>query len=173
MLKVGDRAEVTVTSAQVFGLFCRVGTDEVLVRIPYVSWIASFASCCQFAEPGDVLSVKITHMDPESGQFSGAIRDLYPDPWASDVLQAGAVHEAIVRRYVPEADRCDGRPAYLLEMLPGAFAMLCASDLSFRPGERCRVLLESVHPERHAVVLAPVDNDSEQAVADQLPARGE
>ena len=165
MLKVGDRAEVTVTSAQVFGLFCRAGTEEVLVRIPYVSWIASFASCQQIAEPGDVLSVKVTHVHPESGQVSGDMRALYPDPWKNDALQAGEIHEATVRRCVPEADRCDDQPAYLVEVLPGAFGMLCASDHSLLPGQRCNVLLKAVNPERHSVVLALVDNGSEQDAA--------
>jgi hypothetical protein len=46
-LEPGDVVRVVVRKTAVFGLFCEYGTHEILVLIPEVSWIPSFASCEQ------------------------------------------------------------------------------------------------------------------------------
>ncbi len=125
MVAAGDIIEVEVVSVAVFGLFCRYGEQEVLVLIPEISWIASYNSCEQFASPGDRFRVKVLRVDAESGQVSGSIIALHPNPWQSDQLALGTEYRARVVRPVANADRCGGAPGYLLELLPGAYVMMC------------------------------------------------
>jgi len=141
MLAAGDVIEGEVRTVAVFGVFCRCGEQEVLVRIPETSWVASFCSCEQFAEPGDRLTVKIIHVDERTGKIAASIKALFPDPWASGELAAGTEHLASVVRYVEKADRCVDRPGYLIEMVPGAYAMLCANGVSFKVGQRVSVVI--------------------------------
>jgi len=160
MLKVGDRVEVEVRKVEPFGLFCRAGTEELLVLIPEISWIAPM-TCSEFAEAGDTLTVKITIADSESGTIGATIRGLHPDPWEQGVLKVGSVHDTTVRKYVPEARKCDGQPGYLVEVVPGGFGMLPAAGLSLSAGQRCRVVLKDVMPESGAVVLALAEGGGE------------
>ena len=94
MVAVGDIVEVEVVSVAVFGLFCRYGEQEVLVLIPEISWIASYNSCEQFAAPGDRFRVKVLRVDDVSGQASGSIIALHPNPWQSDKLALGTEYRA-------------------------------------------------------------------------------
>jgi ribosomal protein S1 len=80
MVAAGDILDVEVQTVAAFGLFCRAGEQQVLVRIPETSWVASYCSCQQFAAPGDRLRVRVLHVDPESGQASASITALYPNP---------------------------------------------------------------------------------------------
>lgn len=70
MLTTGQVVEVEVRTVAVFGVFCRHEDQEILVLIPEISWIASFSSCHQFAEPGDRWTVKIIHGDVGTGKIS-------------------------------------------------------------------------------------------------------
>jgi ribosomal protein S1 len=84
----------------VFGLFCECGTHEILVLIPEISWIPSFANCEQVAAVGDELEVKIIHIDRERNKIAGSLVAFHPesDPWhgkwqlgVGDVLNATVV----------------------------------------------------------------------------------
>jgi hypothetical protein len=66
MLNPGDVVWAVVRKTAVFGLFCAYGTHELLVLIPEVSWIPSFASCEQVAAVGDELEVQIVHIDADA-----------------------------------------------------------------------------------------------------------
>ena len=125
MVAAGDIIEVEVVSVAVFGLFCRYGEQEVLVRIPEISWIASYNSCEQFASPGDRFRVMVIYINAVSGQVSGSIKAICPDPWPSDKLAVGTEYRARVVRPVASADRCGGAPGYLLELFPAAYVMMC------------------------------------------------
>jgi hypothetical protein len=124
MLAIGDTVAVEVTSPQVFGVFCRHASDDMLVVIPETSWIASFNSCLHFAETGDQLTVKIKDIDTPTGKFAASIIDLYPDPWSNGRIVIGRSLDARVVRFVASADRCNGKPVYLIELFPGSYAML-------------------------------------------------
>ncbi|HYF62846.1 MAG TPA: hypothetical protein VD886_08515 [Herpetosiphonaceae bacterium] len=157
-LAPGQIVEAEVEAAEVFGLFCRASGRSLLVRIPEVSWIAAFCSCRQFAAPGDRVTVIVTEIDP-AGRIYASIRQVHPDPWAAGRLAPGAILRARVARPVPAADRCADGPGYLLEMLPGAYAMLCADDLALQPDQRLPVRIAGADPPRRAVKLEIVTDD--------------
>jgi ribosomal protein S1 len=82
-LEPGDIVRARVRQTAVFGLFCEYRTHEILVLIPEISWIPSFASCEQVAAVGDELEVKIVHIDRERNKIAGSLVALHPesDPW--------------------------------------------------------------------------------------------
>lgn len=135
MLAVGDIVDVTVTSPQVFGVFCRADSNDMLVVIPETSWIASFNSCMQFAQPGDRLQVKIKNIDLPTGKIAASVKDIYPNPWDTGQIIVGAKYNARVVRFVANADRCNDKAGYLVELLPGGFAMLPAGELHLHANE--------------------------------------
>ncbi len=155
MLAAGGVIDVEVARVEVFGLFCRAGAQEVLVLIPDISWIASFCSCRQFATPGDRLTVQILNVDAERGQVAASVRALHPDPWPSGRLAVGTLHQARVVRYIESADRCRNGPGYLLELLPGAYAVLCGAML-LENGQVCSVTVTASDFSMRAVRVAPV-----------------
>ncbi len=154
MVAVGDVVEATVTAVRVFGVFCRFETTDILVLIPETSWIASFNSCEQFAAPGDTLTVKIKHFDKASGKVAASIKDRYPNPWDSRALEVGTQHLARVVRYVEVSDRCNNQPAYLIELLPGAYTMLSANGVSLQQEEFVSVTIRHSDAFNHAVSVA-------------------
>ena len=144
---VGDVLSATVVRAEVYGLWLEYEGHKMLLKIPDTSWIASFNSCRQFAAPGDRLDVKVLAIDRESGAVSASHKLLYPEVHPLDAesrLSFEEVIEARVVRYVEEADRCDGRPSYLVEVRPGAYCMLCAHylDAELEVGSYVRVWVE-------------------------------
>ena len=74
-MRTGDVVRAVVRKTAVFGLFCEYGRHEILVLIPEVSWIPSFASCDQVAAVGDELMV--AHHDEEWGVPSHDDRHLF------------------------------------------------------------------------------------------------
>jgi hypothetical protein len=124
------------------------------VLIPETSWVASYCSCHQFAAPGDRLRVKIIHVDAASGKVSASITALHPDPWPCGLLALGTEHQARVVRFVESADRCGDGPGYLLELLPGAFVMLCGAVPPLVVGQTCGVTVVESDFSKRAVRVA-------------------
>jgi uncharacterized protein GlcG (DUF336 family) len=160
-LNPGDVVRAVVRKTAVFGLFCEYGTHEILVLIPEISWIPSFASCEQVAAVGDELEVKIVHIDRERNKIAGSLRALHPgsDPWhGAWQLGVGDVLEATVVRWVEKADRCGDAGAYLLALRPAALVMLCGQEAGrFKSGDRVAVKVAEIDA-RHGkvtVVLVP------------------
>jgi predicted RNA-binding protein with RPS1 domain len=148
MLAAGQIVEVEVETVAPFGLFCRYEGQEVLVLIPETSWIASFNSSLQFADPGDRLTVKVTGVDADRRKVSASVKAVHPDPWPGDLLAPGSKHRARVVRFVERADRCGDGPGYLLEILPGAYVMLCGGP-ALEKGQTCAVtVVQSDFPMR-------------------------
>jgi predicted RNA-binding protein with RPS1 domain len=162
VLRIGDVVVAEVTNVQVFGIFCKHGTQELLVRIPEVSWIASFNSCLQVACPGDHLTVKIIHIDEASLEIAATIKGLFPDPWQTDQLQIGTTHTATVVRYVDKSDRCGNNSAYMLQLLPGSFVMMGAKDLLLQIGQNLYVTISDSQPHTNSVRVVPASQGSEQ-----------
>ncbi len=105
-LAPGDVVRAVVRKTAVFGLFCEYARHEILVLIPDISWIPSFASCEQVAAVGDELDVKIVHIDRERNKIAGSLLALYPgsDPWhGAWQLGVGDVLGATVLRWVENA----------------------------------------------------------------------
>jgi transcriptional accessory protein Tex/SPT6 len=73
-VNTGDVVRATVPKTAVFGLFCEYRTHEILVLIPEISWIPSFASCEQVAAVGDELEIKIIHIDKDCNKIAGSLR---------------------------------------------------------------------------------------------------
>ena len=159
-LNPGDVVRAVVRKTAVFGLFCESGTHEILVRIPELSWIPSFASCEQVAAVGDELEVKIIHIDRERNKVAGSLVALHPesDPWHGKwQLSVGDVLEATVVRWVEKADRCGGAGGYLLALRPAAFVMLCGQDAGrFKNGDRMAVRVSAIDARHGKVTVALV-----------------
>ncbi len=153
MLAVGATVTVEVTSPQVFGVFCRNASNEMLVVIPETSWITSFNSCLQFAEVGDLVTVKILNIDTATGKIAASIRALHPDPWETGKIVVGASYDARVVRLVESADRCNNKSAYLIELLPGAYAMLPAGDYKVSRGQIVKVRILAADWRHYSVVV--------------------
>jgi hypothetical protein len=142
-LNPGDVVRAVVRKTAVFGLFCEYRTHEILVLIPEISWIPSFAGCEQVAAVGDELEVKIVHIDRERNKIAGSVRALHPesDPWhGAWRLGVGDVLKATVVRWVEKADRCGDAGGYLLALLPAALVMLCGQEAGrFKSGDTVAV----------------------------------
>jgi len=149
--------EAIVEHVAVFGIFLRHEEDEILVLIPEVSWIACFCSCRQFAAPGDRLRVRVLGKNPQKDQFWGSIKQLSPDPWTSSRLKIGTTHRVRVFRHVENADRCDGRPGFLVEFEPGVYAMLCAGERSPVVNEFCDVRIVASSNDGRGIRIELVD----------------
>jgi hypothetical protein len=157
-LNTGDVVRAVVRQTAVFGLFCQCRTHEILVLIPEISWIPSFASCEQVAAVGDELEVKIIHIDRDRNKIAGSLIALHPEsnPWhGAWQLGVGDLLEATVVRWVEKADRCGDAGGYLLALRPAALVMLCGQDAGrFRRGDRCAVRVTSIDPSRKKVTVA-------------------
>ncbi len=153
MLAVGDTVTAEVTSLQVFGVFCRHASHDMLVVIPETSWIASFNSCLQFADIGDQLTVKITNIDQPTGKIAASVKDLHPDPWTNEKIIVGAHYNARVVRFVESTDRCNNRSAYLIELLPGSYAMLASGDRAISCGQNVAVKVLAADLRQSSVVV--------------------
>ncbi len=177
-LTAGQIVEVEVERVAVFGLFCRYEDIELLVLIPEVSWIASFASCEQVADLGDRLTVQIIHADQPTGRVSASIKKMYPNPWENGSLEPGQEHQARVIRYVENADRCEGDPAYLIELVPGALVMLCADGVKLEKDQRCEVTVVKSDPFKRSVEVArkhttsSVDENNDETISSWNPSTG-
>ena len=159
-LKVGDVVRAVVRKAVVFGLFCEFGTQEILVLIPEISWIPSFASCEQVAAVGDELEVKIIHIDRERNKISGSLVALHPenDPWHG-AWQLGVSDglEATVVRWVEKADRCGDAGGYLLALRPAALVMLCGQEAGcFKNGDTVAVKVTALDARSRQVTVGLV-----------------
>lgn len=153
-LQIGEKLKVTVTAVAEFGIFCQWQNHSILVTIPETSWIASYNSCVQFAAVGDTHEIIIRSVDPTGEKISASIRALYSDPWQENSLVIGSIHLAKIVRYVEQADRCNNQPAYLVELMPGAYAMLCVRGQTFQKGDLCEVMITETTPEKRSVKLA-------------------
>lgn len=156
-LNIGDVVRAVVRTTAVFGVFCEYDTQEILVLIPEISWIPSFASCEQFAAVGDELKVKIIHIDRDRNKIAGSVREVHPenDPWnGAWRLEVGDVIEATVVRWVERADRCRGAGAYLLALRPAALVMLCGQAAGrFDKGDKAVVRVVSIDPLQGSVIV--------------------
>jgi hypothetical protein len=159
-LNPGEVVRAIVRKTAVFGLFCEYGTQEILVLIPEISWIPSFARCEQVAAVGDELEVKIVHIDRERNQVAGSLRALHPgsDPWhGAWPLGVGDVLVATVVRWVERADRCGDAGGYLLALRPAALVMLCGQEAGrFNKGDRVAVRVTAIDARVGKVTVALV-----------------
>jgi S1 RNA binding domain len=157
MLNSGDVVRAVVRKTAVFGLFCEFEQHEILVLIPEISWIPSFASCEQVASVGDELEVKVIHIDKGRNKIAGSLRALHPenDPWGGAwQLKVGDVLNATVVRWVERADRCGNAGGYLLALRPAALVMLCGLEAGrLKSGDKCTVRITSIDTQHRKVTV--------------------
>jgi ribosomal protein S1 len=158
VLNTGDVVRAVVRKTTVFGLFTESRKHEILVLIPEISWIPSFASCEQAASVGDALEVKIVHIDKDRNKIAGSLRLLHPesDPWhGAWQLGVGDVLDATVVRWVEKADRCGDAGGYLLALRPAALVMLCGQEAGrFARGDRVAVRVTTIDARLRKVTVA-------------------
>jgi S1 RNA binding domain len=156
-LNTGDVVRAVVRKTAVFGLFCECGSHEILVLIPEISWIPSFASCEQVAAVGDQLKVKIIHIDRDRNKIAGSVVALYPEnnPWhGAWQLGVGDVLEATVVRWVDKADRCGGAGGYFLALRPAALVMICGQAAGrFKNGDTVAVKVTALDARTRQVTV--------------------
>jgi S1 RNA binding domain len=156
-LKPGDVVRAVVRKTAVFGIFCEYKKHEILVLIPEISWIPSFASCEQVAAVGDELEVKVIHIDKDRNKIAGSLRAIHPenDPWGvAWQLSVGDVLDATVVRWVERADRCGDAGGYLLALRPGALVMLCGLEAGrLKSGDRLAVRIISIDAQHRKVTV--------------------
>jgi ribosomal protein S1 len=154
-LIVGDVVKAKVCRVEVFGAFCEFEGQEILVLIPEVSWIASFASCQEVISANDELEVNILHVNETPRKISASIRANHPEsnPWDERwPLQVGDEMEAKVLRWVEEAHRCGNSGGYLLALSPAALVMLCGVEAGhLKAGDKCQVVVTAVDALKHQV----------------------
>jgi len=159
-LNTGDVVRAVVRKTAVFGLFCEYATHEILVLIPEISWIPSFANCQQVAAVGDELEIRIIHIDRERNKIAGSLVALHPesDPWhGAWQLGVGDVLEATVVRWVEKADRCGDAGWYLLALRPAALVMLCGQEAGrFKNGDTVAVKVTSLDARSRQVTVGLV-----------------
>ncbi len=153
-MNIDEVITIEIVSVQVYGLFGKYQDYSILVRIPDTSWIASYCSCEQIASPGDFVKVKILHIDSKDKKASASIRAIYPDPWENPKkLIRNSKIEGTIIRYVKNADRCNGKPGYLVSIEPGAYAMLCDTGTKMKTGDKCWIILSDVISDKRAVEI--------------------
>ena len=153
-IQVGQKITVTVTKVAEFGVFCQWKEKTVLIVIPETSWIASYNSCLQFTSPGDTHEVLITGINSTGSDLSASIRALYPNPWLQNSLAYGTIHRAKIVRSVEQSDRCNNCAAYLVEIMPGTYAMLCDEEFALQKDDFCSVVITESTPEKYSIKLA-------------------
>jgi predicted RNA-binding protein with RPS1 domain len=160
MLKTGDVVRAVVRKTAVFGLFCEFGTHQILVLIPEISWIPSFASCDQVGAVGDELEIMVIQIDRERNKIAGSLVALHPesDPWHGKwQLGVGDVMNATVVRWVERADRCGDTGGYLLALRPAALVMLCGQEAGrFKSGDTVAVKVTAFDARTRQVTVGPV-----------------
>ena len=153
MIKLYSIIKVTVKRPEVFGLFCEYNGNEVLLLIPETSWVASYCSCVQYAQKGDILKVEVIAVDEETKKYSISVRSMYPDPWEDNSFEVGKTYKAKIIRYVTEADRLNDTSGYLVELIPGSFAMLDSEGQTFEENEDCEVIITHKAEEKKALKI--------------------
>nr|WP_044180889.1 S1 RNA-binding domain-containing protein [Pirellula staleyi] len=153
MLSIGDVVTAEVISVQVFGVFCRYASREMLVVIPETSWIASFNSCLQFAAVGDELEVIVLNIDHPTGKVAASVKAIHPDPWENGTIVVGKLYETKVVRFVESADRADHQPGYLMELVPGGYAMIPAENRQLPIGQTIVVRLLAADFRHRSVIV--------------------
>lgn len=149
---------IVVSEVHVWGVVAAFNNLRVLVLIPEVSWVASFSSCEEFCDPGDVICVRVLHVDDNGKDVYASIKRVYSDPWTTGVLSTGRVLLAKFRRRIASASRCGGDAADLLEAVPGGYVVVCGNSKSFKASEEVYVYIKEANPEKWSLLVVQCQN---------------
>lgn len=154
-MKPGDIITAIATEVAVYGIHCV--TEEAkpaLLLIPYISWIPCFNSCKQFADSGDKIEAAVRFVDKESGKIALTHCEMFDDPWACNQITIGSRFDAIAIRHVESSDRCGDKPALLVQLIPGCYAMLCGEHSEIKLGAMVPVTVSEVSEQKRSVTLS-------------------
>lgn len=165
-LHEGDIVEGEVTSLQKYGAFVDVGGAEGLVHV-------SELSHTRIGHPDEVLSigqrvrVQIREIDRAKGKISLSLKSLLDDPWneALASLTAGRIAEGTVSRLAAFGA--------FVELFPGVEGLVHVSQMAadrrvgnpremVSAGQKIRVRVLEIDPERRRISLALVDEGAEE-----------
>lgn len=154
-MKAGDMISATATEIAVYGIHCVTAEGKrALLLIPYISWIPCFNSCTQFADPGDKIDAAVRFVDERSGEIALTHCEMFDDPWASNQFTIGSRFRATAIRHVESSDRCGGKPALLVRMIPGSYAMLCGDHSDIEIGAVVPVTITDVCDRKRSVAIS-------------------
>lgn len=167
-LAVGQIREGKVTRLQDFGAFVDLGGVDGLVHVSQISWDRVNHPSDVLAE-GQIVKVKVTKMDPETGKIGLSIRDTMENPWQR-VAEEFAVGKVVPGKVIKLMDF-----GAFVEIAPGIEGLVHVSEVShsrisrvssvLKPGEEVQVKVLSIDQAKRRISLSikatlppPIDN---------------
>lgn len=160
---IGDIVEGKVQRLAPFGAFVEIAPGvEGLAHISELSWEKRIAKPEEVLAPGDIVSVKIKEIVPESRRISLSLKDAKGDPWLNipDEFSQGAVVGGRIESksqhglFVRLAPGLVGLvPQTVLEKLQ-AFSGLGA-------GDAVEVVIRNIDPQTRRISLGPVSQEAQ------------
>ncbi|GAA4431720.1 30S ribosomal protein S1 [Bremerella cremea] len=135
-LTIGQIREGTVTRIQDFGAFVDLGGVDGLVHVSQISWDRVSHPSNVLAE-GQVVKVKVTKMDPETGKIGLSIRDTMENPWQK-VASEFAVGKVVPGKVTKLMDF-----GAFVEIAPGIEGLVHVSEVSYSRISRVSSVLKT------------------------------
>ena len=123
-LTVGQIRDGKVTRIQDFGAFVDLGGVDGLVHVSQISWDRVSHPSDVLAE-GQIVKVKVTKMDPETGKIGLSIRDTMENPWQK------VAEEFAVGKVVPGKVTKLMEFGAFVEIAPGIEGLVHVSEVSY------------------------------------------
>ncbi len=123
-LTVGQIREGKVTRIQDFGAFVDLGGVDGLVHVSQISWDRVKHPSDVLAE-GQIVKVKVTKMDPETGKIGLSIRDTMENPWQK------VASEFAVGKVIPGKVTKLMEFGAFVEIAPGIEGLVHVSEVSY------------------------------------------
>lgn len=165
-LREGDVVEGEITSLQKYGAFVDVGGVEGLVHVSELSH-TRIGHPEEVVTKGQRVRVQIKEIDRAKGKISLSLKSLLDDPWneALAALSAGRIAEGKVSRLAAFGA--------FVELFPGVEGLVHVSQMAadrrvqnpremVSPGQKVRVRVLEIDPERRRISLALVDEGAEE-----------
>lgn len=130
-VKAGDIVDAKVVNISSYGIFVSVDNVEVLVHKSELSWTKKNPDPASYAAIGDIIRIKILHIDLNKRQISASLREVSGNPWASLTLVKGDVIEAKITNIT--------KFGFFLEVAYGIEGLLHNNDLGWTKIERERM----------------------------------
>ncbi len=145
-LAVGQIREGKVTRIQDFGAFVDLGGVDGLVHVSQISW-DRVKHPSDVLQEGQIVKVKVTKMDPETGKIGLSIRDTLENPWQR-VAEEFAVGKVVSGKVTKLMDF-----GAFVEIAPGIEGLVHVSEVSHNRISRVSSVLK-VGEEVEVKVLA-------------------
>ena len=123
-LALGQIRDGKVTRIQDFGAFVDLGGVDGLVHVSQISWDRVKHPSDVLAE-GQIVKVKVTKMDPETGKIGLSIRDTMENPWQK-VASEFAVGKVVPGKVTKLMDF-----GAFVEIAPGIEGLVHVSEVSY------------------------------------------